>query len=460
MNYDAFLERKAILAQPSGFTVETEELNTSAFDYQKAITRWALQRGKAAIFSRYGTGKTLMQLDWAQRVAEHTDGDVLILAPLAVARQTQSEGRKFGVSVTVARSQTDLAPGINVTNYELLHKFDCSRFAGVVLDESSILKHIESKTRTALFEAFARTPYKLCCTATPSPNDHVELGGHAEFLGLLSQSEMLATFFTHDGGDTSKWYLKQHARADFWRWVASWAVMLRTPADLGYDDSRFQLPPLRMHQHTVDVDEPTQGALFAMEALTLTDRRSARRDSLAARVQVAADLANGDTDQWMIWCNLNDESAALKAAIPGAVEVKGADSPEHKERAMVDFAEGRLRVMVSKPSICGFGMNFQICHKMAFVGLSDSFEEMDQALHRCYRYGQTETVDCHVIVAETEGAVTRNIQRKRAANEQMADELVRHVSVNYEASGLVRQAVAYRPAEIIRLPEWLRSEAA
>lgn len=459
-DYTAFLRQKQIMAQPSGFSVPLENLNAHAFDYQQAITRWALQRGKAAIFSRYGTGKTLMQLDWADQVRRHTGGDVLILAPLAVARQTQQEGAKFGIPATVCRTPDDLAPGINVTNYELLHKFPLEQFAGVVLDESSILKHIESKTRGAMLEGFARTPYKLCCTATPSPNDHVELGGHAEFLGVLSQSEMLATFFTHDGGDTSKWYLKQHARADFWRWVASWAVMLRTPADLGYDDARFQLPPLQMHEHTVPTEGPTQGFLFAVEALTLTERRGARRDSLEARVQVAADLVNGSADRWLVWCNLNDESAALKAAIPDAVEVRGSDSAEHKAQAMNDFAEGRLRVLVSKPSICGFGMNFQVCHKMAFVGLSDSFEEMDQALHRCYRYGQTHAVDCHVIVAETEGAVVRNIQRKRAQNAQMAEELVAHVAVHYDATGLTRQRLAYTPRYVISLPDWLRSDAA
>lgn len=459
-DYDIFLQRKQILAQPSGFDVPVESLNAHAFDYQRAIVRWALRRGKAAIFSRYGTGKTLMQLDWADQVVRHTGRDVLIVAPLAVARQTQQEGRKFGIDVTVARTPADLAPGINVTNYELLHKFDLSRFVGVVLDESSILKHIESKTRQQLIEALRFTPYKLCCTATPSPNDHVELGGHAEFLGVLSQSEMLATFFHHDGGDTSKWYLKQHARVDFWRWVASWAVMLRTPADLGYDDARFQLPPLRMHEHTVAVEGPTQGFLFAVEALTLTERRGARRESLESRVQLAADLVNASADRWLVWCNLNDEGTALKALIPDAVEVRGSDSAEHKAQTMTDFAEGRLRVLISKPSICGFGMNFQVCHKMAFVGLSDSFEEMDQALHRCYRYGQTEPVDCHVIVAETEGAVVRNIERKRQSNEQMANELVAHIAVHYDATGLTRQSLAYQPRQLLRLPEWIRSEAA
>jgi hypothetical protein len=458
--YETFLAKKQILAQPSGFDVATDRLNQHAFDYQKAIVHWALRRGKAAIFSRYGTGKTLMQLDWADQVVQHTGGDVLILAPLAVARQTQQEGQKFGIDVTVCRTPADLAPGINVTNYELLHKFDLSRFVGVVLDESSILKHIASKTRGELIDALRHTPYKLCCTATPSPNDHVELGGHAEFLGVMSQSEMLATFFHHDGGDTSKWYLKQHARTDFWRWVASWAVMLRTPADLGYSDDRFQLPPLRMHEHVVASNEPTQGFLFAVEALTLTERRGARRESLEERVAVAAALANNSTDQWLIWCNLNDEGAALERAIPGAVNVQGSDSAERKAQAMADFVDGRLRVLVSKPSICGFGMNFQNCHQMAFVGLSDSFEEMDQALHRCYRYGQTEPVDCHVIVAETEGAVVRNIERKRAANAEMADELVQHIAVHYDASGLTRSVLAYQPRQIINLPTWLRSEAA
>lgn len=456
VDYNTFLAQKTIAARPAGFTVDHNRLSPHAFDYQRAITRWALHRGKAAIFARYGTGKTIIQLDWAHNVADQTGGDVLILAPLAVAKQTEREGRKFDLPVTFCRSSTDLAPGVNVTNYEMIHKFDLSRFAGVVLDESSILKHIGSSTRDALLAGFDQTPYKLACTATPSPNDYTELGGHSAFLNVMSASEMLSTFFFHDGGDTSKWTLMHHARESFWKWVSSWAVMMRTPADLGFDASRYTLPALTMHEAIVESDDITDGYLFPMEALTLTDRRTARRSSLADRVQVAADLANNSTDQWLIWCNLNDESAALKAAIPDAVEVKGADSTDHKEKAMMGFVDGSVRVLISKPSICGFGMNFQNCHKMAFVGLSDSFEEMDQAIHRCHRFGQKHDVECHIITSSQEGSVVRNIERKRAQNQQMSDELAMHVAVNLDMAESHRPT--YHATSVIRIPSWLRSE--
>lgn len=456
MEYQAFIQSKAILAQPAGFTVADDRLSPHAFDYQRAITKWALYRGKAAIFARYGTGKTIIQLDWASNVARETDGNVLIVAPLAVARQTEREGRKFGLPVTLCRTQSDLAPGVNVTNYELLHKFDPRLFSGVALDESSILKHIDSSTRQMLLDSFAQTPYKLCCTATPSPNDYTELGGHSAFLNVMSNAEMLSSFFFHDGGDTSKWTLMHHAREAFWKWVASWAVMMRTPADLGFDASRYTLPALTMHEHIVESTEATQGYLFAMEALTLTDRRSARRGSLTERCQVAADLANGSTDQWLIWCNLNDEGAELKRLIPDAVEVKGADSPEHKERAMMGFVDGSVRVLISKPSICGFGMNFQNCHHMAFVGLSDSFEEMDQAIHRCHRFGQTNDVQCHVIVSSQEGSVVRNIERKRAANQAMGDDLAAHVAIELDMQQSYRPT--YHAKHILQIPTWLVTE--
>ena len=467
-DYQQFLTSKQIVAGVSGFDANPADLPEAMFDYQRAITRWALRRGKAAIFSRYGTGKTIMQLAYAQQVQRHTGGNVLILAPLAVARQTADEGAKFGISVNVCRSGGAVRPGINVTNYELLHQFDPAAFDGIVLDESSILKHLASKTRTQLFEAFRDTPYRLCCTATPSPNDYVELGGHAEFLGVLKASEMLSTFFTHDGGDTSVWYLGYHAREHFWRWVASWAVMLRTPSDLGYDDTAFELPELRMHELMVSAPAPLQGYLLPVEALTLTERRHARRDSLEWRVEVCRRLiygeSTGDTsvkDKWVIWCNLNAEQDALERAFAGdCVSIRGNTPMEMREAMERSWREGDVSIMITKPSVFGWGMNWQHCHKMAFVGLSDSFEEMDQALHRVYRYGQQHPVDCYVIVSETEGSVVRNIQRKREQNEEMGAELVKYISVFQADAGLWRTGLEYRAGTPIRFPDWLRSEAA
>lgn len=450
-DYQQFLASKRLVAASAGFDVAANAISPALFPFQRDIVRWACKRGRAAIFSRYGTGKTAMQLEWARHVCDHTGGNVLILAPLAVSQQTRREGEKFGIAINVARSQADVRPGITITNYEMLEHFDPSAFQGVVLDESSILKAYDGKLRTQIIEAFSRTPYRLACTATPAPNDHMELGNHAEFLGVMNRTEMLAMFFTHDGGDTSKWRLKGHAESEFWAWVCSWAVMLRKPSDLSYSDEGFDLPPLRYHQITVDVTHQEQAAdgaqlyLMPIEALTLTERRNARKVSLADRVAAAARLVSASDEAWIVWCNLNAESEALTKAIPGAVEVTGSDSQEHKEQAMVDFVEGRTRVIVTKPSIWGFGLNLQHCCKEAFVGLSDSFEEMDQAIHRCHRYGQTRTVDAYIITSELEGAVVRNIERKRKDHERMTDAMVAQMRDLSTATirGLERETMDY-----------------
>lgn len=404
MDYEQFLESKKITVKPCGINIAVDDINPLLFDFQRDIVRWALAKGKAAIFAGTGLGKTGMQLEWGSQVHKNTDGDVLILAPLAVAQQTVSEGRKFGIDVTLCRSQEEVRPGLNITNYEMLHKFNPGKFIAVVLDESSILKSFTGKVRTQIIEMFRDTPYKLACTAAPAPNDHMELCNHAEFLGVMTRAEMLAIFFVHDGGDTSQWRLKGHAQESFWVWVASWAVMLSKPSDLGYEDGGFNLPPLNIKHVTVLADGP--------EAKTLTDRRDARKKSIEDRVALCAAMVNQSDDRWIIWCGLNAESGMLTKAIPDAVEITGSHKPEYKEKTMNDFSEGRVRILVSKPSICGFGMNWQHCSKMAFVGLSDSFEEYFQAVRRCWRFGQEKPVDVYIITAETEGAVVANIQRK------------------------------------------------
>lgn len=373
------------------------------------------------------THNTAMQITWADLIVRHEDRPVLILAPLAVAQQTVQEGEKFGVTVTLCRSQADVRPGVNITNYEMLRHFDPSAFAGIVLDESSILKAYEGKTRKAITD-FARTlSYRLACTATPAPNDLIEITNHAEFLDIMSGKEIIALFFAQDGNTTHEWRLKGHAREEFWRWMASWCVALRKPSDLGFSDEGFVLPPLHHHQIVVD-GQASEGQLFAVEAQTLAERRKARQASTRSRVLAAANLVNNSDDTFLIWCDLNNESAALVKAIPGAVEVKGADSPEHKEQSMLDFAAGKIRVLVSKPSICGFGMNFQVCANEVFVGLSDSFEQVYQATRRCWRYGQTRDVHVYIITADTEGAVVKNIQRKEHQATEMMEEIVRHMA--------------------------------
>ena len=424
--YEEFLQRKQLIAIDAGH--ESLSIPSFLFDFQRDIVAWAIRRGRAAIFADCGLGKTPMQLVWANEVVKHTSHDVLILAPLAVSKQTVNEGKKFGIAVTPCRTQADVQHGINITNYEMVSHFDCNSFGGVVLDESSILKNYSGHYRTLLIESCQDVPYLLACTATPSPNDHTELGNHAEFLRIMTRQEMLSMFFINDSGDTGTWRLKGHAQNEFWKWVCSWAVLIRKPSDLGYEDRSFCLPSLHVHEHALECQKPLSGTLFHRYAETLSERRQVRRETIIARCEQAAELANKDKDQWLIWCDLNDESALLTQLIDGAVEVKGADSVEHKEWGMNGFAAGDIRVLVSKPKIAGFGMNFQSCHNMAFVGLSDSYEAYYQAVRRCWRFGQESPVNAHIITAELEGNVVANIRRKEADAVVMAQDMVHHMA--------------------------------
>lgn len=443
-SYQYFLESKLSL-DTAAAPIEAGNLNPALFDFQRDIVQWALRKGRAAIFAGTGLGKTAMQLEWASKIP----GKVLILAPLAVSNQTVREGEKFGIPVNPCRSQSDVKDGINITNYEMLSHFEPESFDGIVLDESSILKAHDGKTRTHIIESFQAVPYRLACTATPAPNDHMELGNHAEFLGVMTRTEMLSMFFIHDGGDTSKWRLKGHARERFWQWVSSWAVMLTKPSDLGYEDGAFELPPLRIHQITVDAPPDDGPNLFPVEALTLQERQQARRATTDLRVDKCAELVNATDDTWLVWCDLNAESAALTKKIEGATEVKGADSPEHKTDSLTGFAAGNLPRLISKPSICGFGMNLQVCHKMAFVGLSDSFEQIYQAIRRCWRFGQTEPVDVYMITASTEGAVVRNIKRKERDFKVMQEGMIAATQeiTRKNIKGTVRESAVYATDE-------------
>jgi superfamily II DNA or RNA helicase len=421
--YDDFLKAKTLRAPRSGF--EPETISSTLFPFQRDIVRWALRRGRAAIFADTGLGKTLCQLEWAYHVCKHVER-VLILAPLAVAKQTQREAMKLGLDVALCRRQDDVRAGINITNYEMLHAFDAEAFGGVVIDESSILKSFDGATRNAIIDAFARTPYKLACTATPSPNDHTELGNHSEFLGMMTRAEMLAMFFFHDGGETSKWELKGHAKSEFWRWVASWAAVIRHPKDLGYEDDRYTLPPLTFVHHVVPADADqakAAGNLFVEPAETLEEQRNARRATTDARAAIAAKLANESKDPWLIWCDLNDEADRCEAMIPDAVQVAGADTDDDKEDRLFGFAEGRYRVLVTKSKIAGFGMNLQICHDVAFCGVTHSFEAFYQAVRRAWRFGQTKPVTVHVITSELEGNVVENLKRKEATAAELAEEI-------------------------------------
>jgi superfamily II DNA or RNA helicase len=410
VSYIDFIETKSFASRQAGFDADLSSY--SVFPYQKDIVRWACMRGKAAIFADTGLGKTMMQLTWASQVVKKTGGKVIILAPLAVKEQTIAEAEKFGISLN----------NIDVNNYEQLHNIEPSQYEGVVLDESSILKGINSKTRKLVQQCFNDTPYRLSCTATPSPNDFMELGTQSEFLGVMSQVEMLAMFFVHDGGDTSKWRLKGHGKRKFFEWLATWAIFITKPSDLGYEDEGHTLPELVFHEHIID-SGITDG-LFAPIASGLLDRNRARKDTVDDRVEEAARIVNGMKDQCLVWCHLNDESEKLSAAIDGAVEVKGSDSPEHKKSALLGFAKSEVNTLVSKPRIAGFGMNFQSCNQMVFVGLSDSWEQFYQAVRRCWRYGQKRKVHVHIVSADIEGGVLLNIKRKEQQHKQLTKEMI------------------------------------
>ena len=456
--YLDFLARKAI-SDPMTGLAEIPALPDAMFPHQRDIVQWALRRGRAALFAGTGLGKSLMELAWAEAVGNATGKPILHLAPLAVSAQLVREAEKFGIAAHQVARQADCDRGINVTNYQKVEHFDLSQFGGVILDESSILKSTDGHYRTRLIEACQSIPFRLAATATPAPNDFMELGNHAEFLGVMSYTDMLATFFTHDGGDTQKWRLKGHAENEFWKWMASWAVMLRKPSDLGYPNDGYDLPPLHYHNHVVGVEYAPSietGLLFPMQAATLSERIGARRGSVEDRVAKAADVTPADRP-FVWWCSLNSESEALAKAIPGAVEVRGSDSEDAKERKLIDFSEGRIRVLVSKPSICGFGMNWQHCADTGFVGLTDSFEQFYQAIRRFWRFGQTRPVNCHIISAETEGATVSNIRRKESDADRMAAAMVMHMAdLSSEAvRGQVRDTPLYNPTMPVELPKWL-----
>ena len=454
MTYADFIQQKRIVDVPTGF--EASSLPPFLFDFQRDVVNWACRRGRAALLEDCGLGKTPQQLAWAQQIVEKTGGNVLILAPLGVTRQHVREGLKFGIKVKLCKDQSEVEPGITVTNYERLHLFDLSKFVGLVADESSILKNYAGATRNEIIESSARIPFKLACSATAAPNDYMELGNHAEFLGVMTRSEMLATFFVHDGGETSKWRLKGHAEKEFWRWLCSWAVNIRRPSDLGYEDGKFILPPLNLKEHVIQSTHKMDGYLFALPASSLAERRNARRATLNERVDLAVNMASSSEDQWVLWCNLNAESEAIAKAL-GAAEIRGSTSEEERERIMLGFLDGTIKDVVTKPGIWGFGTNLQCCHNTALVGLSDSYEQFYQVVRRFWRFGQTKPVNAHIIISDLEGAVLANIKRKEADALRMAEEMVRNMAdiSSVEIKGMVKQTIDYKPKKQMKIPAFI-----
>lgn len=434
MNYQTFLGSKRVIAAPSGITIESGTIHPLLFDFQRDLARWALRKGRAALFADTGLGKTVMQLEWAKGTGERT----LVVAPLSVARQTVNEARKLDLNVHYTRSGSDLTDGINITNYEMLDHFDPAAFGSVVLDESSILKALDGKTRQKLTEMFAATPYRLCCTATPAPNDIAEIGNHSEFLGIMPQREMLASFFVHGDmgqGKRQGWRLKGHAEEAFYRWLASWSMAVRTPSDLGYPDDGYVLPRLTITPTFVETDYVPEGQLFFTDLKGIQQRNDVRKATMHERVAAVAGMVNASDEQWIVWHGLNDEGYLLRDAIPDGVLVEGSHSPEYKAQALEDFQDGKYRVLLTKSKIAGFGMNFQNAHKMAFVGLSDSWESYYQCIRRCYRFGQTEPVDVHIVLSDAEHDIYENVMRKEREAKQMQERLIRHVA-GYEQDEL------------------------
>lgn len=455
MEYEEFIKSKETIVKNSGFDITKDELNNKLFEYQKDVVKWALKKGKAALFEGCGLGKTIQQLEWSHQVCKYTNGNVLILAPLAVAPQTVKEGEKFGIEVTICANQSDVKAGINITNYEKIDRFDIECFVGIVLDESSILKSFQGKVKSQLIELFRSTPYKLSCTATPSPNDYVELGNQAEFLGIMKSTEMLAMYFTHDGGCTSKWRLKGHAQDAYWKWLASWAVVIESPKDLGYNIEGYDLPKLNVVQIIAD------GKEISNDVLTLTERRKARKESLQQRCEKAAEIINNSNENWLVWCDLNDESKLLHYLINNSVEIKGSDKSEDKAKEMLNFSENKTKVLVTKSLIAGFGMNWQNCHNMIFVGVSDSFEQYYQAIRRCWRFGQEKEVNVYLVIGGKEGTVKDNLDRKAEQTEKMQKIMVEYTKeiTSKEIRCTYRNITEYNPTITMILPKWEEMKA-
>ena len=436
------------------------DISDDLYPHQKALVQWALIKGRSAIFADTGLGKTIMQLEWARHVS--TSGRVLILAPLAVAAQTVAEGDTFGISVKYLREDDHTTP-IVITNYEMVEAFNPSDFVGIVLDESSILKSFTGKTRNMLITRFAKTPYRLACTATPAPNDFTELGNHSEFLGVKSRVEMLAEYFVHDGGSSQDWRLKGHAVDDFWTWLAGWGAVVKSPSDIGYDGSMYELPELHWIEHVIEVDHSdywSEGHLFAAPAVTLSDQRVARRSTIEHRAEIIAKIAADHDDQLLVWAELNAEADMVESMVPDSEQVAGRHSPELKRDRLIGFANNAIRVLVTKAKIAGFGMNWQNCNRMVFVGASHSYEQTYQAIRRCWRFGQQREVFVHVIRAETEDAVLQNYRKKEARAADMAKIMTSKASEALKQSigATSREWNEYKPTITMTIPEWLRSE--
>jgi len=426
-SYQELLSRKKIVFESKGLEIDRNDIHPVLFDFQKDLVKWALKKGRSAIFADTGLGKTFMQLEWARLTGETT----IIIAPLSIAKQTEQEAHKIGIEINYIRKMADAKEGINITNYEMIEHLDDDFFGAVVLDESSILKSINGKIKTKLIEMFKQTAYKLCCTATPAPNDVAEMANHADFLGIMTRKEMLSAFFVHD----NEWRLKKHAIQPFYRWLASWGMAIKTPSNLGYSDDGYILPKINMMPEFVDSDYRPDGELFFTGLKGISDRAKIRKSTVDARVDKIVEIVNNSDEQWLVWCGLNDEAAKAHKLIPDSVNVQGSDSTDKKIQEIQDFQSEKIRVLITKPKIAGFGMNFQNAHNMAFVGLNDSWESYYQCIRRSYRFGQKHEVNVHIVLADIEKGIYENIQKKEEVAKEMTDSLIENVK-EYEKDSI------------------------
>lgn len=420
----------------SGFMVEESEMNPELFPFQKHCVKRALKCGKYALFENTGLGKTIQQLEWASQIHRRVGGDIVIIAPLAVVGQTIDEGRKFGYKVARVGDSGD---GIYITNYDQIPNLNVKDYVGVVLDESSILKNFDGATKQLIIDSFKGTPYKLACTATPSPNDVMELGNHAEFLDVMSRNEMLAMYFIHDGGNTSSWRLKGHCEQMFWDFVSDWATMIEKPSDIGFSDEGYILPPLHLIEDHIETAKRDNWALFNDMAVNATNYNEELRQTVEERMQRVAEIVNASEENFIIWIKQDKEGDILRSLIPDAVEVRGSERPEVKESKLLGFGRNEYRVLVTKLKIAQFGLNYQNCHNQIFASLDFSFESTYQGIRRCYRFGQTEEVNIILICTDTMQNVRETIQRKQEAFEDMQKKMTEATNRNISAKNKFHQ---------------------
>ena len=449
--YRQFLERKKQTIQDSGFRVEEKDLNPILFPFQKYCVTKALKKGRYALFEDCGLGKTIQQLEWSRHIANHTNKPVLIIAPLAVVGQTISEGEKFGYIVTELNGIPSDG-GIYITNYDNIKNVVAKDYAGVVLDESSILKNFDGETKKMIIELFSDTPYKLACTATPSPNDVMELCNHAEFLNVMSRNEMLAMYFIHDGGNTTSWRLKGHCEQMFWDFVAEWAVMLCRPSDIGFSDEGYVLPAMNLIETHIETDKRDNGKLFNDTSVNATDYNKELRATINERLQKVAEIVNNSEENWIIWIKQDDEGDILRKLIPDAVEVRGSETPSAKREKLIGFAKNKYRVLITKLKIAQFGLNYQNCHNQVYASLDFSFESTYQGIRRSWRFGQDHEVNVYLICTDTMSNVRETIAKKQEQFENMQKSMTSATNRNIGTKKKVKQVVA---GTSMRLPSFI-----